>query len=418
MSPDTKSTAEPHATSGWRGWSAAVPLGLFFSLAPAAAVAGGLALPPIASLAALLSIAGARIWSFVKAYWPAIVFLLLFGAYVTVSTRWSPFTPTTLDTHQGLQLLIQMGFGLLFMAAAHELVGMPRGLLRGLAAGCVLVLAGLLCIEAFGDMALNRMGQPDGETGALMRNPGRGTAVLVVLVFGVIGSYAGHEGLRRAVMRACVALTLLLSFQFGMDANVIALGVGIICAFLAYRFPQFILTAMGVGIALWILFAPAILGQLIAHSQGLSEQIPLSWQMRLEIWTYVLGRIPEALLFGHGLDASRTVAELGHIGDFSFPILPLHPHCAPLQIWFELGLVGAFLAAVGCAVCFWMAGRALRNEQGAASAAAGSFGALAVLWSISYGAWQEWLIAIAFVAAALVSLARDHHALQPAQTAA
>jgi hypothetical protein len=351
----------------------------------------------------------------VKAYWPAIVLLLLFGAYVTVSTRWSPFTPTTLDTHQGLQLLIQMGFGLLFMAAAHELVGMPRGLLRGLAAGCVLVLAGILCIEAFGDMALNRMGQPDGETGALMRNPGRGAAVLVVLVFGVIGSYAGHVGLRRAVMRACVALTLLLSFQFGMDANVIALGVGIICAFLAYRFPQFILTAMGVGIALWILFAPAILGLFIAHSQGLSEQIPLSWQMRVEIWTYVLGRIPEALLFGHGVDASRTVAELGYIGDFSFPILPLHPHCAPLQIWFELGLVGAVLLALTCAVCFILAGHALRREPEAACAAAGSFGAIAALWSVSYGAWQEWLIAIAFVAAGLVSAARHYRSQLPAE---
>jgi O-antigen ligase len=128
--------------------------------------------------------------------------------------------------------------------------------------------------------------------------------------------------------------------------------------------------------------------------------------MRLDIWGYVAPRIAEAPWIGHGIDASRTITAVGQMGDLTFPQVPLHPHSAPLQVWYELGAVGAGLLAALLAAGGLMAGQALATQAGAAAAACGAVAALAVLWSISYGAWQEWVLAVCGIALALANAAR------------
>ena len=84
-------------------------------------------------------------------------------------------------------------------------------------------------------------------------------------------------------------------------------------------------------------------------------------------------------------------------------IIPLHPHNAGLQVWLELGLVGALLLA-GLA---WVALRGLarlpRIDQTLGLA---TFSCAFVIASVSYGLWQNQWVATLMMAAALFQVCR------------
>jgi hypothetical protein len=268
-----------------------------------------------------------------------------------------------------------------------------------------LALLGLIAIEALGDMPLNRLAQPDAGTGVLERNPGRGAAILLIMAFGAMGALVGGDDLEKALWKIVFVGAGALSTQFHMAGNAVAFGVGVVAFVLAWNAPRLAVSLLGLGLAAWVVAAPFILGWL-ATQETLAQSLPLSWQMRLDIWGYVAPRIAEAPWIGHGIDASRTITAVGQMGDLTFPQVPLHPHSAPLQVWYELGAVGAGLLAALLAAGGLMAGQALATQAGAAAAACGAVAALAVLWSISYGAWQEWVLAVCGIALALANAAR------------
>jgi O-antigen ligase len=115
---------------------------------------------------------------------------------------------------------------------------------------------------------------------------------------------------------------------------------------------------------------------------------PPSWSDRLRIWGFVAEQFSRAPLRGAGLDASRA-----------FPgVVPLHPHNAPLQLWYELGAPGAVLAT-----CFWlwlwrrMAECAERSRLLGATSAAAAASYLAI-GSVSFGIWQDWWICVGALA--------------------
>jgi hypothetical protein len=391
-------TPRPHSV-----WSA-VPLAAFFALAGPVAVAGGLALAPLQALAGLLGAPFSGLWRGVKSAWPVLVLAAAFVGFAAASTLWSPFTPRSLEETQGLKLALGVLAAALFCAAAG---GSPRARALARAAGIAgaIVLLGLLAAEALADMPLNRMAQPDVGTGVLERNPGRGVTILVVMLFGAMGAAVGGDAAERFLWRAILLGAGILSAQFNMAGNIAAFGVGLLAFMIAWQAPRFAVSALGLGLAAWVVAAPFVLGWL-ATQDTLAQSLPLSWQVRLDIWAYVAPRIAEAPWLGHGIDASRTITAMGQVGDLTFPQVPLHPHSAPLQVWYELGAVGAGLLAATLAAGGLMAGRALSQQPGAAAAACGGIAALAVLWSISYGAWQEWVIALCGIALALASAAR------------
>ncbi|HZS82856.1 MAG TPA: O-antigen ligase family protein [Stellaceae bacterium] len=145
---------------------------------------------------------------------------------------------------------------------------------------------------------------------------------------------------------------------------------------------------------------------------------------RLYIWRFVDWHILERPLLGWGMDASRRLAgpedkvtlyrcataehprqAMGTVG-----LLPLHPHDAALQIWVELGAVGALAAALALATLFLPL---FAPGRPAAPAAAGGLAAVTIAASISFGIWQSWWIASFFLCAALATLAGVGEAARP-----
>ncbi|WP_165188928.1 O-antigen ligase family protein [Caulobacter soli] len=124
--------------------------------------------------------------------------------------------------------------------------------------------------------------------------------------------------------------------------------------------------------------------------------VPPSWDARLNIWTFAADHVQNHPFRGWGLDASRTFGSA----------IPLHTHNAQLQLWLELGAIGAALA--GVFFC-WMAYEVVRLAERSREEAAMAAGALVsylVIGALSFGVWQEWWLALGALTLIACDLAR------------
>ncbi len=363
-----------------------------FALLPAAAAGGGLALAPLLGLAGAASARPKILRADLARPAPWLITLVLFAAWMAASWFWSPFEHAL----QALKFAITLGAGLLFARAAAL---SPR-LTLSAAAAATSVLAMLLAIEAIWDMPLNRAANPGIEhTWQLAGNPGRGAAVLTALV------WAGAAWLW-AERRWPIALAALLgagvlASQFGQSANLAAFIAGAIAFGLGLLAPRLAIIATGAALAAWMLLAPFATPMLLTLINPDTQ--PYSWAARHEIWRYVCARILEQPWIGRGLDASRMDEGVIIVQGHSVSAIPLHPHSASLQIWFETGAVGAILAAASLLAGALALGQALRARPAAAAATAATLAAIGVIANISFGIWQEWWNAAMLIAAAFVT---------------
>jgi len=140
--------------------------------------------------------------------------------------------------------------------------------------------------------------------------------------------------------------------------------------------------------------------------------IPNSTLHRTMIWHFAATKAMERPLLGWGLDASRIVPGGGDTEPVwerpgaSLPPrlvdeqrIPLHPHDFALQVWLELGAVGAVLVAALLAALV-VAGAGMRRGARRAGAMTAIVAAVVVA-TVSYGAWQAWWVASLWLTAAL-----------------
>lgn len=127
---------------------------------------------------------------------------------------------------------------------------------------------------------------------------------------------------------------------------------------------------------------------------------PPSWDARLNIWAFAANKIVEHALRGWGIDASRVFGAA----------IPLHTHNAALQLWLELGALGAALAAAFFAwVLYRIVAWTGENRRDGAMAAA-TLTAYVVIGGLSFGVWQEWWLALGVIAAIACSIAQKSSA--------
>ncbi len=168
---------------------------------------------------------------------------------------------------------------------------------------------------------------------------------------------------------------------------------------------------LGAGIAGLILLMPVLVAAIPALPV---ERLPVSALHRMVIWDFSAARAAERPLHGWGMEASRAIpggrdappaATLDHLGVtdpslrgwFAMPrvqVLPLHPHNGALQVWLELGAIGALLAAA----LAWALGVAAARAP-CPPAACGALVSATVTAMLSFGAWQAWWVASMLLAA-------------------
>ena len=255
-----------------------------------------------------------------------------------------------------------------------------------------------LAYELFGS---NRGAQLINQFGPLTFNPGISAASLYLWPLGLI--------LFRKFSKV-VFITVVGFCFFGIcigvpTTPVLALIVGfstMVITGLAKRFgPKFLILAT----AMYTLLTPAIPSLLpdpADPQSSLSRYYALSDIHRYMIWNTTYNHIKDKPIFGHGLDSTRalyshedritTQIDIKATGKrhniFAEPI-PLHPHNAFLQVWLELGVVGAGLLAFFLVKILILVPKVTRNHWEAA-VCYGVFTSGLTISSLSYGIWQSW----------------------------
>jgi O-antigen ligase len=198
----------------------------------------------------------------------------------------------------------------------------------------------------------------------------------------------------RRAPRALIVLPIagLVAACVGLGADApLAAGLAALVAFVGMTaWPRLGQWCLAVSGALYLFTAPWLVRLL--PSDGASSGLPASWAHRERIWRFVSDRISERPIVGHGLDASRGFGDQ----------VPLHPHNGALQIWLELGLLGAILAT---ALWLWLVWRiGVMTDPFSRAAAAASLAAYAVIGALSFGVWQEWWLGLGAFAALCVTV--------------
>ena len=163
------------------------------------------------------------------------------------------------------------------------------------------------------------------------------------------------------------------------------------------------LTVLAAAVTIGVLIAPILPLKVIS-----TEQIEASYPglkhsalHRIKIWEFAAERISEKPFIGWGLDSSRNIPGGNQIITGTETYMPLHPHNGVLQVWLELGAVGAALLAALLLIC--LMGLRKSGTPDRAGGTAALMGVLTIL-CLSFGIWQNWWVATLGLMAVLTVL--------------
>ncbi|HEY3951198.1 O-antigen ligase family protein [Phenylobacterium sp.] len=325
---------------------------------------------------------------------PAAIVLFAALIWAAVSTLWSPYHPAKPGETTILKMAFELPlYGAAVLAARRADPVLARRALQIVAWGCA-IYGLILLAEALTQGALYKglrgVWGPMRDDIAEARI-GHSTYVLGALwpIAAVGASKAARPWLALAMAAGVGAAAL----AFGDDAPVLALVVAPLAALIVWRWPSGGPRLLAGVAATLFLTMPAIVWAVrhFGDYAAIEARVPQTDAMRLGYWSHAIDWIRLRPLQGWGLDASRSFG----------PGIRLHPHNQPLQVWMELGAVGAVLAAA-----FWgvtLMGLARPKTSLIAMAAAAS-AAVYLLFGVNFGVWQEWWLGLGALIAVLTVL--------------
>ncbi|WP_237215170.1 O-antigen ligase family protein [Falsiroseomonas oryziterrae] len=389
------------------------PVALLLALGPAVAVAQFRTFAPMVPVILLLAvIAHWRIHR--RLPWPRmsplLALSLALAAWGVVASVWSPELLRGVETAAALGALAFLGAAAA-QALSEDTAENRRRLGRALVIGLVLGIA-LLAFDHASQNLFRRAvrGFPTWTPfiGFGLKPAVSILALLLPLVLAV-------PGLSRIAKAAILLPGLAVALWLPGESAKIAAVAGVIVALLATLAPRAVARLSAAALAVVFIAAPLLFTAALARAPDLSP-LPVSAAHRVLIWDFVGDRIAERPLLGWGMESSRAIpggtqtfdrGTLDRFGldspaeraGFAVPNaqrLPLHPHNNALQVWLELGLVGAVIAAALGAAAMLAAGAIGPAALGVAVSAA-------VTGQLSFGAWQPWWVAAMIFAAAVIA---------------
>jgi len=372
-------------------------LGLAAFIIPGAAVFIPLSVAATSYIfaAIFLLMSGRRLLAAGAALKPLQVCALLL-CWIGISLIWTVDESIALEKFP--RLVIGVVLGTLLIAAAALLSNTEKSqfakLLVPAYAWCLLLLV-LGLMREDGDL-LPFVAPQNGIPGKEIFRMNRGTTILVLFLWPVL-----MVGWRRPLLSiALVIAVTLTSVYSSSDATIAGLAVSGVVFALARAWPRTTLNLAMACCILYILTAPflhakltdpkhwGVTGKLMEAEQ---TWMPRSAYHRLLIWDFTAEKALERPITGWGFYSSRVIPGGKEKLDSHEDALPLHPHNGVLQIWAELGGVGALLLVLLC-LSIRRAMTQLRNPQECAIGTS-IFMCAFVIICVSYGIWQSWWIA-------------------------
>lgn len=375
----------------WCGW---LMVGMA-ALAPLVAWLGPLAFAILVASVGLLALPAVRMTDEDR---PGLIALFALLIWAAVSTTWSPYRPKHAEDGTIVKMAFELPLYWSAICAARRADPRLTKLALGVLAFGFTALGVVLLVEAATGAAVYRTLhvafyepiRPD----LAIRNVAQATFVMALLW--PLAALGAPPKLRPWLGAFMLLSAGIAAHVFLSDAPVVAVVLAPVVGLAVYRWPRGAPKAFAGVVAVFFLAMPALVWGVRALSNyaELENAIPLSWGERLGYWSHAVDWIADKPLQGWGLDASRMFG----------PGIVLHPHDAALQVWLELGLIGAVGAAA-----FWgvTLPRLARPAPSLAAAATAASSAVFLLFlAINFGVWQEYWLALG----ALVALLSGLHA--------
>lgn len=324
--------------------------------------------------------------------------ITLFFAYACLTAAWSVNRADAAS--QVVQFILVFGVSLPFFAA---LLAMPEGALRPAAKAALIGLAlgvGLFLVELFLDQPIYRLTRGMDFVEVIGANAINRPAALSALLIWPLAYGTWLLGWRRTALALPILFAVAAAFSSSQSA-----AAGMLVGLLFWPLAALSLRAarrlLRVAVAVAFLAMPFLAQALHATGLGNAAWLPFSVGHRVLIWDHVARLALERPFFGWGLEASRKLSDFTTVPDGPMrgviELLPLHPHNAPLQVWLELGGVGALL---GMALA-WTLLRAIGKLDRAAQLFAYPLFACGLfMGGTAYGVWQTWWMSGFLTAAA------------------
>ena len=213
-----------------------------------------------------------------------------------------------------------------------------------------------------------------------------------------------RQGHRLLASTAVLAAAAVICFGVS-SSNFIALFAGLTGALLAWYLGPRLQYVLALVFAAGILVAPITTAAWLTPERMAPyiDEAQYSILHRFHIWHFTGERIAEKPVLGWGIDAARRIPG----GDTKLPsggnVMGVHPHNASLQIWLELGGLGALLTTI-LVIALWRIIGALTDPAARAGATAMLLSALTVA-NLSFGIWQTWWMATLTAVAVLWTVA-------------
>lgn len=340
---------------------------------------------------------------------PLALALYTLVAWAGVSMLWTiqPLHPETFqnyshfETFTALKLLLLAAAGTSLIAGLGQLCGVWRTraqtvfILATVAMGLILMFEGLDGARLYG-WGSTLLGEHY-DLGWRLRNVGQGGFVYLMLLWPLLYVLDERDHVRGMFLTWIIGLTISLCFS--RDAQVLALGISTL-VYLAVR-----ILPRGTAVVVPVIAAclvPAVMGVLLhLPASVLADLVPASWAQRLVMWDFAVTQTLNSPLIGLGLDASRAFHDPIAVAGTLTPEISLHPHNMILQLWLELGAIGALIFALACMALAAMI-RDLDKTSGAMVAA--TFSVWFIIGNLSFGIWQEWWISTALVTVVAIRL--------------
>ncbi|USQ94412.1 O-antigen ligase family protein [Caulobacter sp. RL271] len=339
--------------------------------------------------------------------------LLILVLWALVSLVWSPAAPhladlkKNIDKFTALKLLMQLGLYGSAVVALGEMSRRSARLAGRVMVAGMLLLAFVICLDSMLKASIYMvLHRATGETirpDQAIVKVAAGTYALALLFWPcarLMGSWGARS--RYLAITALALMTLITAHLTGADAPVAALLLGGLAWLGVRTLGKPVVRVLIALISALFIFAPMVVlwGVRSGLFAWLHAMLPPSWDHRLDIWAFAANQIVEHALRGWGIDASRVFGNA----------IPLHTHNAALQLWLELGALGAAMAAAFFA---WILYRILgwtEIDRRDGAMATGSLVAYVVIGALSFGVWQEWWLALGAIAVIACGIAQKSSA--------
>jgi len=379
---------------------------------PLIAFAGGEGYSPALLIAAILCLPAGAPKMRLRLYMFAILLVLEF---VAASARWSP-RPINLVDFNPKDMSIAVRFevarvggaflwtAILIEAARTLSPKQARNVVRVATIAILIQLIVVALLAIFEKQTLSMIVDAgmEPDTGEGVQNISRNGIIMALAApFLIVGAGRTLSFTRALFIEIAVFVVVIAVLATrGVNGGIVSTAAGLLSVAIVRLFPVNGFRILGGMIASIILSAPVVFGYL---SRGADETLATdSNNWRLAIWRKVIDIIDKDPIFGQGLGVLRTMKDKIPSGEFKGILaIPNHAHNMVLQLWAEVGAIGASLVALAIVLAgFRMPEpRRLGVAGFLAAALAGGFIAIAL---VSFDLWNDWWWSTAGLLAVLI----------------